>query len=332
MSKAFPNIIKLLEYLESEIQEIEKFVNRKPPVRASVCKYLVRGSEYFQQIANNKGEIELAPANQQIFLYRGQNQLYGNCDSSLKRRHQADDEEAFVSILKSIEFEIVLRKHPAVRHLLQKKFNIDFLGLAQHYGLPTNRIDFTSDPWIAAFFATTYYDEKIECFKPATSEQGEIYQTRLIDYFNPNGKHEFHTIGLLPFERPVFQKAYGLTPSGGVSGKRLVFDQDTKFSQMILDKFNGGDMLFPPDPIVEKAQEIKKLRDFSLSAFLLLMDRHLRFQNTNKYIKDNSITLHENSPHNFSKSELHNLKESWENSGKEIFYSRMLPPQFVYKA
>lgn len=87
-------------------------------------------------------------------------QLRGECDwfrgqpglwpivSSVERLGKVDRERARNSLEEFIHW---IHRHPGLGTLT----NDQAIGIAQHYGLPTPFVDFTSDAEVAAFFATT---------------------------------------------------------------------------------------------------------------------------------------------------------------------------------
>jgi len=52
------------------------------------------------------------------------------------------------------------KENELLKHYVHNGLTSEFLAIAQHYGIPTNYIDFTSDPSTAAFFSTTSPNSK----------------------------------------------------------------------------------------------------------------------------------------------------------------------------
>lgn len=85
-------------------------------------------------------------------LFRGEHRIYDTCRASIYRSQDEDD--VIVDELKIIEFQNILLTFPQVKYAIDDHMKVDFLALAQHYELNTNLIDVTSEPEIAAYFAT----------------------------------------------------------------------------------------------------------------------------------------------------------------------------------
>lgn len=92
-----------------------------------------------------------------MHLYRGPATSYPNCFPSLYRQEQGSIHQ-LMDMIKTIEFELVLKEHPVVKELEQHNRFIDYIGLAQHYGFKTNVLDLTSDLEVATFFACCPYN------------------------------------------------------------------------------------------------------------------------------------------------------------------------------
>ncbi len=336
MTKYFTDITAVLKYFQDELDQIDKFIENTPSVRRDIYRLGFKKSPKFDPVQNRNGNIELVPSNQSIFLYRGQGTDWGNCDSVLKRLMDENEnqDEGFVHILRALEFEIVLSKHPAVQELLKEGYNIDYMGLAQHYGFPTNYIDFTSDIDVAAFFACSEWNSLKNEYQPKNGGKGEIYKTRLVDYFCQDGTSEFFPLGLQPFPRPEVQKAYAMMPEKGIRGERCIFNHDYEASKEILTWFDGGKKLFPTDPLVQKANSIHNTKTISVSAVMLLTDRYRNQFIRNmlqSFLRHNEIECVPKSIHHFSNDELGKFQEEWIKRGRQNFFGKINSPVWVYK-
>jgi hypothetical protein len=170
------------------------------------------------------------------------------------------------------EFKEVLETHPAVAHAKTIGLHLGRDALAQHYGIPTDHLDLTADPDVAAFFATNTYDDKTGEWQPVPDGgTGIIYRFDLTvfprvlgeacdlgDYFRV-----LEMIGLQTLPRPGEQKAWSLHLPLGVDFERLPMDVfEFRHTRHGSDHFHNlfirGTALFPPDVLADKAAEITK--------------------------------------------------------------------------
>ncbi len=95
------------------------------------------------------------------YYFRGQNQDYGNCNSTLSRKlkEESNDLELFKAYLRQAQLYIELQKLKSV--LDWKKINAKILPitLAQHFGMATDIVDITNSLSVALFFATCIHIE-----------------------------------------------------------------------------------------------------------------------------------------------------------------------------
>lgn len=137
---------------------------------------------HFMAVAMNDKECVLAPYPEfAALIYRGQKQYYEPCLSSLYRTSHSKIDRLLARI-RVAEFQLLLFDHPAVVDfsgwsVMGLRFRIDYEGLAQHYGLETELIDFTSNPFVAAFFACCEYDNDSHESRPImrAGQEGIIY-------------------------------------------------------------------------------------------------------------------------------------------------------------
>ena len=85
-------------------------------------------------------------------LYRGEPKQYDSCKASIYRNQEEDS--FILDELRFIEFKNILLQFPQIKHEIEGDANVDILALAQHYELNTNLLDLTTEPEIAAYFAT----------------------------------------------------------------------------------------------------------------------------------------------------------------------------------
>lgn len=219
----------------------------------------------------NENECLLLPAPEfSALLYRGQNEYFEVCKSTLSRKMTAQDK--LKSILQKIEFLSALKTHPLTKvfqtkYFLERypdvpnyKLKIDYEAIAQHYEFKTNHLDFSRDKEVAMFFMTCSYDPKNKKFTPISDDSmGVMYSYD----FKLGIIHSINPIGFQPFSRPDKQKAFSI-----VFNKNLNFNdfdfvkkeeiQLTKeLCEKYYDMFDGGAKLFPKDEISELAYEIQ---------------------------------------------------------------------------
>ena len=151
------------------------------------------------------------------FLYRGQRKDFGGIVSGFTRDALSADgmlsrEEAreyhLINNLKAEDFIALLKTHPLFMMLDRGIFleperkpifiNMNYYGLAQHYGFHTGLIDFTTDIDAAAFFACTRYLGDDE-YEPVTDTEKDPYGVIYVHKITPEATFKFlgfSTIGL----------------------------------------------------------------------------------------------------------------------------------------
>lgn len=318
------DIFEALYYLK----EIYNFYCNNRP-----ASWIVIDENKFEAVVMENGYCSLSPTSNDVYFYRGQTKDYGICVPSIYRSANNDDEiEYFIQRLRSVEFELILKEHPAViefthNEIMNHQFQVDFLGLAQHYGLYTDCLDITNDFYIAAFFACCEYDEKTDRYIPKTkSKKGIIYYIPsciiMEDFSN------FGIVGLQPFPRPAEQKAfrYKLNNRDDFAKKsfvqKLIFKQTSEGTKYIYHKFDNGNKLFPYDPLKNKVDELKKTKVFSKNAFLETYKRFIFPKSKTYYknkLKNKNIIFKDRTSLYFSLKEIKELDKLWKERKNNIF-------------
>lgn len=208
--------------------------------------------------------------------YRGQVRDYGECLSGLDRCQT--DADLFDALLRNGVFEAVLQTHPALLRmrratLFEKPFCIDQQGVAQHYGLATDYVDITPNFDVASFFATQQWNAKTQRYEPmqACLKKGVMYRITPAIAMLPHGDEPpaYTPIGWQPFERPEQQRANAYRLAVGEDFAKVPtvtkfrFAHNWKVSKQIYEQFEGGDLLFPHDPLAEFADHVKALTQFT---------------------------------------------------------------------
>lgn len=207
-------------------------------------------------------------------LYRGQTGYHGRCLPSLYRQ-KLTDEELFVEKVRIAEFRLFLEQFDITKRFESMHLSVDYVGLAQHYGLKTEVLDLTSDVDVSFFFAMCDYDKDNDCYKPKEEDReyiGYIYAI-LINENTQNNHLEIFSdkisvIGLQPFGRPGLQKgfAYHVGKEGMVSGYLYSFSYSKEDSQRIFNHFHCGNDLWCKDEVTDVARHIASTNVFSSDA------------------------------------------------------------------
>lgn len=208
------------------------------------------------------------------FLYRGQIARHSPCVPGVfrglplvrdfQKLSHLDQAKLFLARVRMEEFLAALPQHPAHAYSRQLKLAIFGEALAQHYELPTDRLDLTQDPDVAAFFATNWRDDE-GVWHPVREGQGVIYRSAVSDLRQVLGdarEHMLEWIGKQAWPRPGEQKAWTLClPLGGdfegLPVDILTFDHHEDASLHFHEMFARGKTLFPPDVLSELADQVR---------------------------------------------------------------------------
>lgn len=338
MSNIYSNILEVLQDIEEENRNREQFLNSIPSIRADLYRSVVfPNTRKFIPVEAPDGTFYLTPGNQNFNLFRGQTQDYSSCLAKIYRSDPGEI-DIFIARLRQIEFELVLREHPAVQDIQKDGIHISFVGLAQHYELATEYLDVTSDPYIAAFFAVCKYCRSEQRYTPISSQdrRGVLMKTPALVYTYPvTKKPKLEIIGLQPFPRPGNQKAYAVKLHKGedFSAHKMEFHHTREGSRKIYGLFDGGKKLFPPDSIKNKAQEISDGSVFSQGAFEQVLQRYDFPRRARYYLNrllENKIEISDTCEYHFSITEINRFKDEWENGGKSEFYNQIGPTRLTY--
>lgn len=327
----------LLNNVELELRQSTEWIEQN-------LGLLPRGS--FSAVAIDDKYCKLLPYPEfAIFLFRGQDRLHDPCLSSLYRENLTAIQR-FAERVRNAEFELLLKNHPAVRDVSHASIDdhlikIDYNGLAQHYGLKTDLIDFTSDPRVAAFFACCRFNKETGRYEPIMQTEGygvfykfNFLMSTMISIGQKNAT-EFGSriIGQQPLPRPGEQCAfsYRLGRKQCLNKQKLLniykFQHNVQASMKIYEKFEGGKLLFPPDLLEEKIEYLKMSKSFSKGAFHIAFERYgktdKKISMRNDLLKA-GYSLTEKNVVAFSSAEMDFLLTEWQNERNE-FFSKIIP-------
>lgn len=217
------------------------------------------------------------------FLFRGQSGFYDPSTPSLLRKKKG---RFVVENIFYEEFRLALKDHPLIRLFWEGIelcghryfFEVNYYGLAQHYGFRTRVMDLTSDLDVAKFFAVTDYNEKTDTYSPVMDESryGVFYywdNVRDPLAFQPHFGENLSSIGLQVFPRSGRQKGFLFSMHREQNFndipfvKYKLFRHDAAISKQIYKMARRGKLYFPEDELSSLAQRIRCSKILSGEAF-----------------------------------------------------------------
>jgi len=198
----------------------------------------------------------IIPVDLGAYLYRGQIKRHSPCAPSIFRNKKSSFDE-LVSLLKLSEFRLLCLTHPGVQRCIGFGVDVDFIGLAQHYGLDTNYLDLTQDIDIACFFASCVLNADEDYVPFNDKGRGVIYR---ISHTHPEVRRRVVVIGKQPFRRPEMQKAWAFEMYEHEDFEKFeaieifTFEHSSDVSQSIWQLFKN--QLYPYDIVAEKVNKI----------------------------------------------------------------------------
>jgi hypothetical protein len=337
--------LKHYESVHELISEFQKFDNYRRFQHEDKLGF-TPPKDKFEKVRLKDNSFILVPTDTQFTLYRGQNKFYENCKPTIHRR-ELNELDLFINQLKINELYLLLNEYPIVKHIFKpEKFKVDYLGLAQHYGMMTDVLDFTSDLYIALFFATCTYDSSLDKYIPLMTEESQtgylyvfpLYKAFVSDKsFEDFFSNKLQIIGLQPFFRPAAQKGFSLKLEKDESLKTIcyTFNYNKNDSLFFYEKFNEGNSLWIKDILTEKAKLIIDSFAFSFDAFnLSIKSIGTKFKKGSYYhslLNTNSFKLckRENLPWVFSENEIEKIAEQWDSSGSNLFWESVVSRQMI---
>lgn len=265
------------DFIESRLQDIlaDKQAERFLPSK-----------DKFEKMTNSKGENILVPTSLDMaFVYRGQTAFYEKCLPTLYRTKKTEL-EILIERLRCCEFEEYLKQMPEVKAFEDNCFKIDYLGLAQHYGLQTDVIDFTNDLDVALLFAMCNMSQDGTTFHPQAEDKeyiGYLYVIPTFYFSSVGGTKTLYdgklgVIGMQPFYRPGAQHGFGLHLEKGetLTGLLYSFSYTKEDSEMFYSSFDQGTRLWHEDEISRVAREISTTKQFCYDALEKCLKKYFK--------------------------------------------------------
>ncbi len=286
--------------------------------------------------------MPLSPA--QHSYYRGESSYHEDCRPSLYRKDM-NEEKIFVERVKRCEMERMMLEYPVTNlfansvcaqapdgNWVQIPFRVGFDGMAQHYGIKTEFMDLTLNPYTAAFFAATTYDADTDTYSPLTdidqNSYGVFYLYNEIPLLGEAAKHQrIDVVGMQPLSRPGRQSAYVCKMKQGENfnsiAQKTFFRHDATINQSIVEKVNNDNALFPDEMLNQKIRSrIVNGKVFSLWAYNEAHKRYASSQSDETlmgYLTKNNITICADNFPWFSEAEKKDAVGYWETYQQELF-------------
>ena len=293
----------------------------------------------------NRSIVRLMPTSQSPFtFYRGQSRYHEPCLPSLYRKGNdgewPTDEDIAYNRIKICEFSRLLDTHPVFRELCRNTL-VNYVTLAQHYGLTTEYLDITNSKWVAAFFACTGYDGKTDTYFPVGRDYGEGYGVMyMTDFEMGNPPEEFFekncVIGYQYFARPTKQSSFGYRMERGedfnnsLFFRKIFFRHDLQASKIVFEMSYRQKRFIPKDTLSMLARRIAESKVITRDALILCWanfysDREPAFLDSVCALQGLTIREDNTIEAQFSNEELAADWRAWNEYGRAEINSHILP-------
>jgi hypothetical protein len=218
---------------------------------------------------------------------------------------------------------------------------VDYVAMAQHYGLTTEYLDITNSKWVAAFFACTGYDWDTDSYYPVGRDYYEGYGVMYItswdgsimpdEFYEKNG-----VIGYQYFARPTKQSSFGYKMKKEEDFnelpyfKKIFFRHDFEASSIVYEMSYRQDRFIPKDTLSVLARKIAESKEITRNAHYrcwasFYSNREPAF--LNRVCEAKGLTIkNDNVPiAHFSKEELEADWKAWNEFGRADINARILP-------
>lgn len=296
----------------------------------------------FEIVLTGRGDEKiLIPAEDNYsLLYRGQHCDYPTLLPTLYRKNLSSV-EMLVHRMRYMMFRELVSSHPIVKkYFIPNNYYVDYLGLAQHYGLSTKVLDFTSSIDIAIFFAICPYNNSDDSYHPVQDEGDYIGYIHLLQPFLSSNfanneiamfDKPLYPIGLQPFYRPAVQRGFGYHCKEGnqPATQKVSFKYSRKDSEYYYNMYQRGRELWINDPLVDKTKAIKVQNAFTPSILRRTISEfnvhQEKVSSIRKMLYDSGYMITNNSPHqSFSQAEIANIESRWNTKDKDDFETKLV--------
>jgi hypothetical protein len=311
---------------------------------------------FFFNNHNDVGKFEVAQTKAGDFVlspisslwntyYRGENSVHEPCKASIYRGY-VSDVQRFTERIKTSELGFLIDEYP-LTHIFREGINIplvnnecqicnlavDYFAIAQHYGIKTDLLDFTSDKWVAAFFASTEYRNDRYYPIEDDSREGMFYiYSPMPDLPGIDAPNKFRPVGLQPFSRPGEQKGFVLQLNeqddlNKMNIRKIRFRHDKNVSHLIYNYSNRSNKLFPEDILATKTNLINESETFSLNA--LEITKQIFYPDVSEKVWDSLVVASGLSFQNdhivsFTLKEMDDFQEQWTKNNMDEFFKHVL--------
>lgn len=278
----------------------------------------------------------------QYSYYRGESEYHKECSPSLYRK-QMSEADIFVERVKRCEMERMMLEYPITdlfANSIQAQdpvgewhplpFRVGFDGMAQHYGIKTEFMDLTIDPWTAVFFAATAYNASDDTYSPIEDTENHPYGAFYLYNEIPLPFQEskrIAVVGMQPLSRPGRQRAYVFRMRPAENFNDLVqvafFRHDAAINREIYDRVNAHNRLFPKETIGARIRsEIVRGEEFSHWAYEQAVQRYGEGRDESVlagYLEENHIRISATDRLWFTEAEKQQALDYWETYQQELF-------------
>lgn len=281
------------------LEDMNMFERRRTELYEEHPEYIPTEGK-FEMVQKRNGYMLLPTSRDNCVLYRGQGIYKSPCLPSIYRGNRSEA-DIFADRIRAVEFELMLKRFDITQRFENAHFDVDYVGLAQHYGINTDVLDLTVDIRIALFFAMCRFNSATNRYEPQKDDIehiGYIYAVLPLSNYNSKGNADMldyvfddkiKAIGLQPFERPGRQKGFSLHYTDSVSdinGYLYSFSYTKSDSEKIYQEFGGDDnYLWCKDEIAEHALDIVNAKSFTYKAFSLAASRFYKGTSKNNVAK-----------------------------------------------